>query len=187
MANEIQTVKRVTDNFKRLINFDGNALQSWQKWKEEMQNKGAVVAFDRRNNIYCVSPTMDYEMYYNYINYLNEDYNEWKNYGYLDMGLVPYMMWPSFMDNSPLREQFRKLARLAGINLIQVNAVSFLKEGYSSVGTDYWIFKDDLYKLMKFLEAADPMYRFNVDSPENATLSAFLKPLAEIQRSHRGN
>lgn len=177
-------VKRVTANFQRLMNFDGSAVKEWKKWREDQANNGVKVAYDRRNNIYCVGPTMDYEMYYNYLNYLNESYSEWVGYGYFDAGLVPYLMWPSFMDNSPVMEQMRSVARVAGIELIAVSSVSFLREHYPA-STDYWVTREDLFKLAMYMHNASSEYSFEFNSPDDVTLSKFVKPLAEISKSRR--
>lgn len=185
MSTGTGSVKRVTHNFNRLMNFDGSAVQEFGKWRDEQIEKGARIAFDRRNHIYCVNPTMDYEMYYNYLNYLNESYNEWMNYGYFDMGMVPYMMWPSFMESSPALEQMRRVARQAAIDLVPVPSVSLLKPSYISNGVDYWIFREDLFKLSKFMESRSQSYNFGFNSPDEVSLSKFLKPLADISRAAR--
>lgn len=186
MSEDSVKLKRITANFQRMMTFNQDTLQEFNKWKNDMIAKGAKVAFDRRNNIYCVAPTMDYEMYYNYVMYLNSCHNEWVNTGYFDAGMVPYMMWPSFMDASPVMEQMRKLTRSVGVNLISVPSVALLKPTYISNGQDYWIFREDLYDLMKIMEQSSPEYRFDVSSPDDATLSKFLKPLAEISARARG-
>lgn len=186
MSEDLQGVKRVTANFTWVNRFDRNTMADFNKWRDDMISRGAKVSFDRRNNIYCVAPTLDYEMYYNYVTYLNQCHNEWINYGLFDCGMVPYMMWPSFMDNSPVMEQMRTVARRIGITLIPVPAVTFLKQSYVANGQDYWIFREDLYALMKTMEQAGPEYTFDVSSPEEATLSKFLKPLADISRRSRG-
>lgn len=186
MSEESIKYKRITANFNRLMTFSHDDIQEFNKWKNDMIEKGAKVIFDRRNNIYCVAPTMDYEMYYNYIMYLNSCHDEWVNTGYLDAGMVPYIMWPSFMDASPVMEQMRNLTRQIGINLISVPSVSYLKPTYISNGQDYWIFREDLYNLMMVMQKASPEYRFDVKGPEDATLSKFLKPLADICVKARG-
>ena len=181
------SVKIVTNNFKRLLTFEGNQVKEFEKWKNEQRDKGAEIKFDKRNNIYCVGPTMDFEMYLNYVTFLNESYDSWLSYGYFDMGMVPYLMWPSFMDASPALEQMRKIARTAGVELIKVPSVSFLKHSYVSNGTDYWIFRDDLYLLCDYMRQAAPdAYPYNFASPEDACLSKFLEPLAVISKIQRG-
>lgn len=178
-------IKRVTANFQRLLNFDGSAVKEWKKYKEDQFAQGVTMAYDRRNNIYCIRPTMDYEMYYNYLNYLNECYSEWCGYGYFDAGLVPYLMWPSFMDNSPVMEQMRSVARVAGVELISVSSVSFLKEHYPA-SSDYWVTREDLYKLAMYMQNASPVYKFDFTGPDDVSLSKFVKPLADISKSMRG-
>lgn len=172
--------RRVTMNFKRFKVFGSEQDAEFNAWKEEVKKNNVPVTYDRRNNIYCVCPTMDYEMYYNYCTYLNECYSDWIHYGYFDMGMVPYLMWPSFMDQSSVLEQMRKIARTVGIDLVKVPAVSFLKSAYASNGTDYWIFREDLKILCEALSQADPnVYRYGFRSADEVTLSSFLKPLAE--------
>lgn len=178
--------RRVTMNFKRFKVFGNEQDKEFAAWKEEAKKNNMNVAYDRRNNIYCVNPTMDYEMYYNYCNYLNESYMEWLHYGYFDMGMVPYLMWPSFMDQSAVLEQMRSVTRTVGIELVKVPAVSFLKSAYASNGTDYWIFREDLLALCWALNEVDPvLYPYNFGSPEQVTLTGFLKPLMDISINSR--
>lgn len=186
MGEETVKYRRITRNFNRLFTLTGEQLQEFNQWKNKMIAQGAEVAYDRRNNIYCVAPTMDFEMYYNYVTYINSCHNEWVNRGYFDCGMVPYMMWPSFMDASPVVEQMRKLARSVGMDMISVPAVSFLKNTYVANGQDYWVFREELFGLMKVLEQSDSKYSFGVTRPEDATLSKFLKPLADITVNSRG-
>jgi hypothetical protein len=129
---------------------------------------------------------MDYEMYYNYVMYLNTCHNEWLGAGYFDAGMVPYMMWPSFMDSSGVMEQMRGIAKRLGLDLIAVPGVSFLKHSYISNGTDYWVFKEDLYKMACIMQETNPsLYAFNFKSPSDASLSGFLRPLAKISAAAR--
>ena len=178
--------KRVTMNFKRYKVFGTEQDKEFNAWKEECKANNIPVVYDRRNNIYCVNPSMDYEMYYNYCVYLNESYSDWIHYGYFDMGMVPYLMWPSFMDSSPVLEQMRKIVRTIGVDLVKVPAVSFLKTAYASNGQDYWIFREDLKALCEALNELDPQqYPYKFSSVNEVNLSAFLKPLAEISAQHR--
>jgi hypothetical protein len=187
MNDEVFKAKRVTANFKQVRIYNQDDSADFAKWKNEMISKGAKVAYDRRNNIYCVAPTMDYDMYYNYVMYLNTYHQDWVNTGYFDAGMVPYLMWPSFMDASPVIEQMKKLTSTVGINIVSVPPVSLLKSSFVPTGQDYWIFRDDLYTLMTTMEYISPVYKFNVHGPEDATLSNFLKPLADmvIQARHK--
>lgn len=183
------SIKRVTNNFNMVCHYGPDSIKVFQKWKEEQIENGVPMIFDRRNDIYCVGPTFDYEMYYNYLMYLNANRSDWHGNGYFDMGMVPYMMWPSFMssraESSEVLEQMRNIARQFGINLVQVPSISFLKTSYSMNGLDYWIFREDLFKLCKCLEQISPAYKFDINSPEEATLSKFVYPLAQIAKQHR--
>lgn len=180
---QIQKVKRVTHNFKRLMNDDGTFLKDWSRWRDSKEKEGHKFVYDRRNDIYCMDPTMDYEMYYNYLMYLNSSYNEWRTYGYLDMGMVPYMMWPSFMDSSTVLEYMRGVARKVGITLIQVPGVSFLKDSYVANGTDYWVFREDLLKLAMALEKAQPaLVNFGFNNEADISTSKFVEELSRISR-----
>ena len=179
----IQKSKRVTNNFQRLMYDDGTFLKDWNRWRDEQEKKGHKFIYDRRNNIYCMDPTMDYEMYYNYLMYLNSSYTEWRTYGYLDMGMVPYMMWPSFMDSSIVLEHMRGIARKIGITLIPVPGVSFLKDSYITNGTDYWVFREDLLKLARALEAARPNFvNFGFKSEADVCTSRFVEELSRISK-----
>lgn len=183
---ESAKVRRITNNFQRLITETGEAISDFNKWRDNMVAQGAKVVYDKRNNIWCVNPTMDYEMYYNYLNYLNESYSEWLNYGYFDMGMVPFMMWPSFMSQSVVMEHMRNIARQVGITLIGVPSVSLLRTSYISNGSDYWIFREDLFKLACELEKGGAV-SFGFTGPMDVSLSAFLKPLAAISVAERSN
>lgn len=180
---QIQRAKRVTVNFQARLNYDGTLAKDWTKWREEQEKLGNKFIYDRRNDIYCMNPTMDYEMYYNYLNFLNSSYNEWRTYGYLDMGMVPYMMWPSFMDSSNVLEHMRGVARKVGITLIQVPGVSFLKDSYVANGTDYWVFREDLLKLANVLEKAQPnLVNFGFKNEADVSTSQFVNELSRIMK-----
>jgi hypothetical protein len=170
--------KIVTINFKRYKTFDGFNDGEFIAFKKEIEDKGGSMLFDRRNNIYCAYPTMNYEMYKNYLNFLNESYSSWLHYGYFDMGMVPYLMWPSFMDNSEILEHMRDIARAAGIDLVKVQAVSLLKPAYAGFGTDYWVFREDLYVLAKALEeTSNGAFKFNIKRAGDINLSDFIEGL----------
>lgn len=183
---EVTKLKRVTHNFVRHRDFHENEDKDFNSWKNEMRAKGIVVGYDHRNNIYCVNPTMDYAMYYNYLNYLNECSNQWIHSGYLDMGMVPYLMWPSFMDSSSYLESMKRAAVQAGVDIIKVPSVSLLKPSYISNGTDYWIFKEDFYKLAKDMESKNSALQFGFASPDDVSTSAFVKELARFASSIGG-
>ncbi len=179
--------KRVTKNFVRYKVYTAENEAEFVAWRNDAKDQQLPVAFDRRNNIYCINPTMDFRMYYNYCNYLNECYSEWQHYGYFDMGMVPYLMWPSFMNSTVILEKMRSMTRAAGVDLIQVPAVAFLRPSYSSTGTDYWMTRENMVKLCQYLDQTNPQINnYNITSPEQASLTAFLKPLADLEATLEG-
>ena len=183
---DVSKVKRVTHNFVRQREYHATDDKDFNTWKNDMRSKGIVVGFDHRNHIYYVAPTMDYQMYYNYLNYLNECSNQWMNCGYLDMGMVPYLMWPSFMDSSSYLESMKRAAVQAGVDIIRVPSVSLLNKSYISNGTDYWIFKEDLYRLAKDMESKNSALNFGFTNPDEVSTSAFVKELARFASSIGG-
>lgn len=175
-------LKRVTINFERFRTFSEDDTKEFNKWRQEMQDKRIPVGYDHRNNIYCVQPTMDYEMYYNYLNYLNQESDKWLHSGYLDAGMVPYLMWPSFMDSSSYLESMKRVASQAGIDIIKVPSVSLLKPSYVSNGTDYWVFREDLWKLAEIMEKKNPGLQFGFSKIEDVNISNYIKELIRFTR-----
>ena len=108
------------------------------------------------------------------------------NCGYLDMGMLPYLMWPSFMDSSSYLESMKRAAVQAGVDIIRVPSVSLLNKSYISNGTDYWIFKEDLYRLAKDMESKNSALNFGFTNPDEVSTSAFVKELARFASSVGG-
>ena len=179
-------IKRVTNNFIRQRDYYPSDDKEFNEWKNEMKSKGIPVGYDHRNNIYCINPTMDYQMYYNYLTYLNQCSNQWLHSGYLDMGMVPYLMWPSFMDSSSYLDSMKRAASQTGINIIKVPSVALLKQSYVSNGTDYWVFKEDLYKLAKDMEKKNSDLHFGFTSEDDVSTSNFVKELSRFSSSIGG-
>lgn len=171
--------KRVTKNFYETLTA-GNSAKSWMDWKKRVRDEKITMVLDKRNNIYCVSPTYGYDMYYFYITYLNSCKKYWVNNGYLDMGMVPYIMWPSFMEQSEAMEQMKSVAIKAGVDLIDVPSMSFLKSSYRQALKDSWIFREDLHKIMQMLNETYGFEMYSCKEPTDASLSMFLKPLAAV-------
>lgn len=147
---------RVTENFIDL-NLNEEEANNFMK---EVVESGVYFETDKRNGIYCIRPTNDLVCYKNYIDYLNSYYSDWKSYGYLDLGLVPILLAPSFMADS-LNTQINELVKSWKIPLIQMPPVSFLRRGCLNATKDVWVKKTDLAKLLNVSE-------------EEATLSTLL-------------
>lgn len=135
----------VTKNFKRIIGSNGQALG--ESALKEAKEQGAKIQFDVRNGIYCIEPTFDLLTYYNYLVLLNSEYSNWKNYGYLDAGLVPYLMAPSFMQEI-LVGNMGPLIDGKKVDKYALKPVSFLCNGYVGGSKDIWIKKSDLAEII---------------------------------------
>lgn len=177
MQEEEKSKKRITVNFEStdLVFPDAKAFNAYR------EEHGKNMLFDKRNGIWCINPTQNFYMYLRYLNYLNANYKDWQNYGYFDMGMVPYIMWPSFMESTMAAELMKEIARKAGITLIQVPGTSFLKSSYMVNGADYWMFREDMVTLARYIES-----RFNVKvditGPDNARLTEIVRALDVFDR-----
>lgn len=157
-------MKRVTVNFKDLIEF-GLSNDDAGAYLKKAKDDGRTIAYDSRNGIYCIDPTCDIYCYKNYINYLNMYFKDWKNFGYLDLGLVPILILPSFMTDAVMKD-IGEIAKTWQFNLHMLPPTSFLQRGYIG-GKDLWVKRDDLAKYILHCE------------PEKATLSYFLDKVLE--------
>ena len=168
---------RVTLNFKSTDLMFPDA-KAFREYREEHKND---MLYDKRNGIWCICPTQNFEMYLNYLNYLNGNYREWQSFGYFDMGMVPYIMWPSFMESTIALELMKQLAKQAGVTLIQVYGTSFLKPTYAVNGADYWMFREDMVTLARFIENKFGK-SVNIHTPEDAKLTEIVKVLDMIDK-----
>ena len=108
-------------------------------------------AYDRRNGIICYRPTLDFKCYYNYIQYLNLNKDAWVSNGYLDMGMMPLVMLPSFFPDK-IKDLISKTLRAQGIKVYAMSPVSNLKGTYRGVTSDIWVFRKDLAKVLNVRE-----------------------------------
>lgn len=181
MASSEFKRKRMTANFisTDLMFYDEG---DWKKFKEE--HKGNL-KHDRRNDIYCLNPTYDFSMYLNYLNYLKANYRDWINFGYFDIGMVPYIMWPSFMQDTEAIELMKEFARRAGVTIVQMRGTSLLKSTYPVNGGDYWIFREDMVALSRFVEKLTGV-PIPITTPDNAILTTFIESMVTVERKLRG-
>lgn len=105
------------------------------------------VAVDFRNGIYCANPTLDIDCYINYIDYLNMSQEDWVSYGYLDLGMVPLVMLPSFFPQD-VKDILSTAAQQVGIKVFPMPPVSHLKGSYKGTTSDVWVFREDLAEVL---------------------------------------
>lgn len=118
------------------------------KEKEDLYLPGRYVhesmLKDKRNGISCMRPTLDIECYINYINLLNSVRNKWQSYGYLDYGMLPWFMPPSFMLVPEIKLQFLSAAQRLGVRCYEMPAVSLLYNNTIIAEKDLWVFRKDV-------------------------------------------
>ena len=131
-------MKRVTLNFQALREMsDAEADDLLKRCKDS----GRPYEYDRRNGIYCIEPTRDIICYKNYLDYLNSCYNEWKSYGYFDMGMIPLIMAPSFMQDA-MNSALMAIVENWKIQVFSMRPVSLL--GGTYIGSkDAWVRRRD--------------------------------------------
>ena len=114
---------------------------------------------DMRNNIDCSNPTADIQCYLNYIEYLNLNRQNWKSYGYLDLGMMPLVMAPSFLHSS-LIDPLVTVANKFNLKVYNMPPISLLCETCKVTEEDIWVFKSDVAKLTGMREEQVNIERF---------------------------
>ena len=137
----------ITKNFESTFDESGNPYTL--TYMEQYKASGGTVYRDQRNNIFCMAPSMDLQCYINYLVFLNSQRENWKeaNLHYLDAGLVPYIMAPSFMHDI-LVQNTGNLIDGRKVEKFFLKPVSFLCNGYVGGSKDVWIKKTDLAEIL---------------------------------------
>lgn len=102
---------------------------------------------DLRNGFMCVNPTFDLECYLNYIELLNIMISDWRSFGYLDLGMMPVIMGPSFMQEA-LRMRLLPVLSEHNVPVYSMPPVSLMYEACNLPLEDVWIFREDAAKLV---------------------------------------
>lgn len=102
---------------------------------------------DVRNGIRCIGPTVDLECYLNYLQFLNGHRDKWKNYGYLDLGMIPVAMGPSFIHKFIVDRLSQRLGELK-IGIYRMPSVSLFYDSIKMSSVDLWMFREDASKAM---------------------------------------
>lgn len=171
-------MKRFTVNFREPLDIADN--KEAEAFIHALKEKHIDYNYDSRNGIYCIRPTNDIIMLHHYVEYLNSRRNEWTNYGWFDMGMVPIEMWPNFQQEvsgyTDIQIKWRDEFRNAGVPLVKTRSVSFLKPAYSTAyGVDHWVFRDDMFNYLKKLnESGSIIHIDNLQSPDQPLFSMYL-------------
>lgn len=102
---------------------------------------------DNRNGIVCVNPTLDIEMYINYLRYLNSNIDKWKTFKYIDMGMMPLVMGPSFYQDILCRAVLQCMNNIP-VEVYQMPAISQFYYKCPIKGIDLWAFREDIARVM---------------------------------------
>lgn len=97
---------------------------------------------DSRNGIDTTNIIPGLQCYVNYLDLLVMLRDKWISVGYLDLGMVPVIMGPSFM-HEPLVTTLLPIIQSKGLKVMPMPGTSFML-GNSMVGsTEYWAFRED--------------------------------------------
>ena len=142
----------LTNNFlleSIISNSDANSRSEWQLKKI---NEGLEIRYDSKSCSFCASPTLDFTCYYNYMILLNQTYDYWSNYGLFDQGYKPLIYMPSFWGSKEVPDMLMQMATISGVNLERGPHVSLMGVRKGAGYSDYWIYKNQLVKLIDFAE-----------------------------------
>lgn len=168
---------------------DQSGISSWKM--QNLVNDHDVIEYDTKNCIYCANPTYNWACYYNYLTFLNQTYDYWQNYGLLDQRYKPYIYLPSFWSDTSISDQLIQMATVAGANLQRTRGTSFMYDAKAVGIAEYWIYKDDLSKLMQFVKdkfkemfgvEAKGIFDLGDISPDKVKTTQLLKVLMEMER-----
>lgn len=165
------------------------AILNW-KLKHIDGDKGNIV-YDIKSRVYCANPTMDFNCYYNYMVLLNQTYDYWKNYGLFDQGYKPLIYMPSFWKSQVVPNTLMQMATIAGVNLERGPNVSLMGVNRTAGYSDYWVYKDQLVKLINFAETQfydkfkiEPKGKFDFGTrePDSVRPTQLVKVYANLER-----
>ena len=102
---------------------------------------------DNRNNISVVNLIPNTQGYLNYLKLLMSLRDKWVSVGYLDLGMIPIIMGPSFW-HDVLVSTWLPNIKSAGLIVYPMPGVSLLCSNNMRGVTDYWAFRDDVAKFL---------------------------------------
>lgn len=175
-------------NLEKIITAGENA--ALREWQLQYVKDKHTVNFDTKNCVFCADPTLNFRCYYNYMVFLNQIYDYWTNYGLFDQGYKPLIYLPSFWNNSMVSQSIISMATQAGVNLQKTSGISLMYSGKAAGPTEYWIYRDELSKLIQFAKqqfrdvfGVDPTgkFDFGTEDPDKVKPIQLIKVQAYIE------
>jgi len=135
-------IRRYLPNYK----YNPNTPDS-EYTRKPFFGEGTIRVLDGRNNVYGYNIDLNTtDFYINYLEYLDHFKNDWKTFGYLDLGYVPLAMAPWGL-MAPIRLYALELCKMYSIEHITCKPVKFLQGGYMMTDEeDIWVKREDLIR-----------------------------------------
>jgi hypothetical protein len=182
----------LTDNFILEHMKKASEKEAILNWKlKHIDGDKNNIVYDIKSRVYCANPTMDFNCYYNYMVLLNQTYDYWKNYGLFDQGFKPLIYMPSFWRSQAVPDTLMQMATIAGVNLERGPSVSLMGVNRTAGYSDYWVYKDQLTKLIDFAEQQfyekfkiEPKGKFDFGTrePDKVRPTQLIKVYANLER-----
>lgn len=97
---------------------------------------------DKRNGISTTNLIPGMQAYANYLDLLLMLRDKWISTGYLDLGMIPVIVAPSFMHEA-LITSLLPIIQAQGLKVIPMPGSSFMLNNSMAETTDYWAFRED--------------------------------------------
>lgn len=97
---------------------------------------------DKRNGITTTNLIPGFQAYINYLDLLLDIRDKWISTGYLDLGMIPVIVAPSFMQEAMVKGLL-SVIQTQGLKVIPMPGTSFMLNNSMAETTDYWAFRDD--------------------------------------------
>lgn len=102
---------------------------------------------DTRNGISTTNLIPGIQCYINYIELLLSFRDKWVSTGYLDLGMIPIIVGPSFM-HEVLVNTILPVIQSNNLKIYALPATSFILYDTMKGTTDYWAFRSDVAKFL---------------------------------------
>ena len=117
-----------------------------QKYKTDEKMIYATLK-DKRNGISTTNIIPGLQCYMNYLDLLLMLRDKWISTGYLDLGMIPIIVGPSFMHEA-LVSSILPIIQMNKLKVYAMPGTSFMLRDTMKSSTDYWAFRDDVAQFL---------------------------------------